>query len=495
MFRKNYTVKIDLPGGIVAAGQLYAIVEAAEKAKVSNMQLGTRQQLYCKVIDKYGEAFLEDLRQAGLSYEVNEERSPNIVSSYVTQGIFEGEGGASWLSEGLYKDILDSFDFRPRLKVNLVERSQSFVPFFTGNINFISSPIGNYWYLYVRLPQTTQVFLWKELICSQDIPRICRWIEEASPALSFESLYTIVRSKGQLATQPITGPLSLPPFDLPYYEGFNRYGSKTWLGIYRREELFPLSFLKDICLVCLQTRVGQLYTTPWKSLIIKGIEERHRTLWEFVLGKYRINVRHASNELNWQVEDLSEEGLRLKRYLVRQFDLEDVRTDGLCFAIKTRPRSGLSGSVIIRKQEGVKPDQRKILDRYDILHTPDFNANSKEYILYREGLEKENLSVYLVSLCKYFYELQSKKEPADLNARTLQKDAGQDGGGKGQGKGHQVFQCQHCLTVYDEEYGDPASNEPPGRPFEELSPAWSCPVCGSEKEDFRAIEKSALIQG
>jgi len=58
VFRKNYTVKINLPGGIVAAGELYAIIEAAERAKVVYMQLGTRQQLFCKVTDKYGSAFM-----------------------------------------------------------------------------------------------------------------------------------------------------------------------------------------------------------------------------------------------------------------------------------------------------------------------------------------------------------------------------------------------------------------------------------------------------
>src|SRR5882757_785976 len=178
------------------------------------------------------------------------------------------------------------------------------------------------------------------------------------------------------------------------------------------------------------------------------------------MGEYSINIRHASNELNWQVEDLSEEGLRLKRFLVRQFDLEDVRTDGLCFAVKTRPRSGLSGSVIIRKQEAGGPGQRKILDRYDILHTPDFNANSKEYILYREGLEKENLFVYLVSLCKSFYEQQSRKEPAPLRTHLIGSSAL-----PGVTAGAMVFQCRNCLSLYDEQYGDPAAGEPPGRSF------------------------------
>jgi rubredoxin len=207
------------------------------------------------------------------------------------------------------------------------------------------------------------------------------------------------------------------------------------------------------------------------------------------MGKYRINLRHASNELNWQVEDLNEEGLRLKRYLVRQLDLEDVRTEGLCFAIKTRPRSGLSGSVIIRKQEGGSAGQRKVLDRYDVLHTPDFNANSKEYILYREGLEKENLPIYLVSLCKSFYEQQSRKEPVALRFSGEAPDTAVAAGVR------PLFQCRHCFTVYDEQYGDPAAGEPPGRPFGETSRDYACPVCGSGKADFRPFEKTTPIKG
>lgn len=489
MFRKNYTVKINLPGGIVAAGDLYAIVAAAGRARVPHMQLGTRQQLFCKVIDKHGPGFLQELEQAGVSFEVNEERFPNIVSSYVTESIFTLQ---SWVSEGLYKDILDAFDYRPRLKINLVDRNQSLVPFFTGNINLISADTGNYWYLYVRWPQTTQLYAWKDLICSQDIPRISRHIEEAvlrERTGGIEELYAAVQQRGPFAGIPMRSALQGSAFDLPYYEGFNRWGNKTWLGIYRREELFPLPFLKDICRICLDTRIGQLYTTPWKSLIIKGIEDKEKTLWEYIMGKYRINLRHASNELNWQVEDLNEEGLRLKRYLVRQLDLEDVRTEGLCFAIKTRPKSGLSGSVIIRKQEGGGAGQRKVLDRYDVLHTPDFNANSKEFILYREGLEKENLPIYLVSLCKSFYEQQSRKEPAALRFSAEAPDPAVAAGER------PLFQCRHCFTVYDEQYGDPAAGEPPGRPFAETSPDYACPVCGSGKADFRPIEKTTPIKG
>lgn len=496
MFRKNHLVKINLPGGIIAAGDLYTIVEAAGRGKITDLLFGTRQQLYCKVADQYGETFFRELEQAGIFFETEKEVYPNIISSYVTEAVF---GKSQWVSEGLYKDILAGFDFRPRLKINLVECSQSLIPLFTGHINFVSSAINNHWHLYVRRPGTNELHSWKEAIYSPDIPRISRLIEEhwltpaaggrtmdigAVPAGSSgwgECLYATVQSRCAFPAGPIPPPLQLPAFNVPYYEGFNRYGNKSWLGIYRREELFPLPFLKAVCLICLQTKIGQLYTTPWKSLLVKGIEEQDLPLWEFALGKYRINVRHASSELNWQTEDFCPEGLRLKRYLVRQLDQEDIRTEGLIFSIRTRRGSGLSGSVIIRKQEVLRPGQLKLLDRYEIGYTAGFNPHSKDYILYRKDLEKENIFPYLVALCKEFYQLQNQQDPIVSSAGKISQAE------------KALFRCRFCLTLYDEQYGDPDSGIPPGTSFEHVPPGYSCPLCGGPKADFSAVEKSTLI--
>ena len=285
---------------------------------------------------------------------------------------------------------------------------------------------------------------------------------------------------------PAERPLELPQFKLPYYEGYNSYGNKSWLGLYQRNELFTVAFLKDICRICTDTKIGQLYTTPWKSLIIKNIEEKHRHHWSFILDKHRINVRHASNELNWQVEDSNEEGLSIKQSIIRQFDKEDIRTFGLCLAIKTQPNTGLFGSVFVRKQFNMIRGKLKPLDKFDILYTEDFNPNSKNYITYRTGIHKEHLAVYLISLCKFYYEKQCEKdEQSETHYKTGDADSAE-------ASEKEVYQCIHCLTVYDEEIGEPENNIEPGIPFIDLPETYQCPLCESAKNDFQPIHLSKI---
>ena len=113
---KKPVIKINLPGGIASAGDLLTILEAAEKAKVEDVQFGIRQQLYLKPNEKYIEGLKAHLDEAQISYQENENNYPNIISSYVGEDVFDN---ANWLSEGVYTDVLDQFDFKPRLKINL----------------------------------------------------------------------------------------------------------------------------------------------------------------------------------------------------------------------------------------------------------------------------------------------------------------------------------------------------------------------------------------
>jgi rubredoxin len=104
-------------------------------------------------------------------------------------------------------------------------------------------------------------------------------------------------------------------------------------------------------------------------------------------------------------------------------------------------------------------------------------------VLYRKDLEKENLFPYLVGLCKEFYQRKSEEQTAlpaagwlDVKAavRTVHS------------------QCSHCLTLYDEQYGDPEQAVAPGTSFKNLPPEYVCPVCGAPLTDFRALEKTIV---
>jgi rubredoxin len=486
MPRPLHPVKINLPGGIVSAGDLFTILEAAERAEVEHVQFGHRQQLLFSVADGQRRDLLQALAQAAIPCEIGPEQHPNISSSFVVEEVFHN---TAWLREGVYKDILDLFDFQPRLKINLIDRNQTFVPFFTGNLNFITSDTSNYWYLYVRFPQTNALYCWPALVYSEDIVGLSAAVERVifahkdkfynQPTADGTLLHSLVSASNTFVLQPISSPLAVPQFTLPYYEGFNRYGSKLWLGIYRRNELFPVAFLKDVCQVCLQTRIGQLCTTPWKSLIVKGIDLADRPHWDAVLRQHRINVRHAANELNWQVEDRCAHGLALKHELVRYFNEEDIRTYQLCFAIKTQPRTGLFGSIVVRNQFDNLTRTGLHAEQFEILHTRDFNPNSKDFVSFRRKVSRENLAWYLAQLCDLFYEQQATAlsliAPEEIVAPPVLSAAHPP-----------LHQCRHCGTVYDEAYGDPAQQVAAGTPFGALA-GYQCPTCDADLADFVAV--------
>lgn len=494
-----HIVKVNFPGGIVSSGDLLSIARAALAAGLQGLRFGGRQQLLMEVYSDKLEQLTAALNDAALFFEVDTDAHPNIMSACVAEQIVYTSG---WLREGVYKDVLDSFDYRTRLAVNLVDQGQSFVPQNTGQLNYIASGIGNYWHLLLRVSPEGPLQEWKSLVYSGNIPRLTRRLEEFlldskhPPAdQTVERMYADIMHSEQWLEQPPQEKLSFPDFALPYYEGFNRYLDRLWLGIYRRDELFAPAFLVDLCMLCLQTKVAQLYTTPWKSLVIQGIRPGDRKRWDIVLGRHGINVRHALSELSWQIEDISDEGLSLKHYLVRQFDRDDIRTFGLCFAIQLQPGPRPFGLILIRKRPGRKGARSKTLGRYEILYKKDFNAYSDDYVLFRKDVEKDQLAPYLRSLCKYFYECKAGEDLILHHVYRQKEDPFPTPSGTSIADISEVYHCIHCLTVYDPALGDPEAEIPAGTSLNALD-NYTCPVCGSDRSAFvPGKDEPALFPG
>jgi flavin reductase (DIM6/NTAB) family NADH-FMN oxidoreductase RutF/rubredoxin len=49
------------------------------------------------------------------------------------------------------------------------------------------------------------------------------------------------------------------------------------------------------------------------------------------------------------------------------------------------------------------------------------------------------------------------------------------------------YKCSICGWIYDPQIGDPDGGIAPGTPFEKIPDNWSCPICGSSKDQFEKI--------
>lgn len=418
------TLTVNFKGGNIPHDDLYNILLAAGKAGLLYVRFGLRQQLLLDVEWEELESLTGELNMLGVSYELNSYEYPNIMSSFPAVDVFLHR---TWLVEQVYKDILDSVTYHHKLKINISDAGQSFTPLLTGNINWVASPGDpNFWHLFIRFPKTNIIYEWEDVVHTRDLAAMSQRIEEAilsearkfydTPQASGQELYELV-TKGSFDTKKAPAPLSLPPFNLPYYEGLNRYHDRFWLGIYRRDELFNIQFLKEACLLCRETGVGQIFSTPWKSVIIKGIQEKDRKEWNHLLDKYQINVRHAANELNFQVEDNSLEALKLKLHLVRYLNNDDTRTFGVCIGIKTRRKSEVFSSILVRKKYLFHLGRLGFFPMYDILCAKDFNPNERTASIYSRNNPKFVLAEQLRRAVLSYYD-----QLGGSQGRTVQSD-------------------------------------------------------------------------
>lgn len=481
--RDYYFIRINFKGGIASPAEMKGILDIAAQAQVESVSFGLRQQMLFYIPHSFGKKFGKTMESLGVDFQVDNNLYPNIVSSYVAEEVFQK---GNWLTEGIYKDVLDTFEHRPQLKINISDADQSFSPFFSGHLNFIASPTPNFWYLYVRIPKSNQLVSCKRLIFSNEIAKIAHYLEDqilSQQKTEGKEIESLLENLPIGISTSIETELVPARFTLPYYEGFNRYGKKTWLGIYRRNESFPVDFLIKICTLCQETKIGELCLTPFKSLIIKGIQETDRWQWSNVLSEFNINVRHAANELNWQIEDDSDAALRLKSALVRGFDAIDLRTFGLCFGIKTRPRTEVYASIMLMKRRFKLFNFIPLYTVYDISYTEDFNPNGRTKKYFAQGVWRFNLDEQLRRCVWQYNKMIAENQ---IKAAGLKDDHKTD---EIQSPATKiVHQCPCCYTIYDKDFGDLLNNIPVGVPFENLPESYTCPTCETAKEDFKAVE-------
>lgn len=471
-------LRIFMPGGVFTHDSLTQIISFSRKFGLKNIQFGLRQDVNILVERHLMDDLKLFLNALNFDYEFNTDWSRNIVTSHSANGIFPSE---SWLTEGTYLDILDTFDFKPKLRINIVDPNQGLVPLFTGHLNFIASKINNYWFLYMELPQWfTGMTSWPLLVYSDDISKVSKNIEALYESNQKLTLNELVEKINQLVpgnNRSIEQELKLPFVTLPYYEGFNKIGNTYWLGIYKRSYQFPIEFIEAISELCYKDNINKICITPWRSILIKDIKEADWLKWIKLLGKYGINIRHSSLELNWRIPDFDNFAIELKQYLVNEFDRNDIRTYGLTFAIRTKKVD--LDAVIVIERIPVKSmfRDKKIAGNYNIYHTKNFEVNSKEYIPFAENISYSSIANRLQQLTNYYYEQQSLPSEEEKKSAVKQQKEKQI-----------IYRCKDCLTTYNPEFGDKVNHIAPGTSFKQLPNSYRCPVCDSPISSFESLE-------
>ena len=465
--------RVFVKGGILSPGDLLKVIEIAKQLGADYVHLGSRQDILFPVtVDSTSAISL--LNTLPLPYDYGERRYQNIVSSYTALEVI---AATRWLAPHIYHYVLDSFNYLPVHKINVTDPLQGMVPLFTGNINFVASSVDNYWYMYLRYSEIDpHPWCCPDLIYGFDLSKVAKGVETLDPVghpRSYAEIYRSLRDQVSFNTREVEHPLSYPEVMFPYYEGMNRIEEdKYWMGLYWRNNQFTNKFLRVLGERCLETQVGVISLTPWKSLIVKGITEKSRVGWEKLLGKHGINMRHSSLELNWHLPVADEEALTLKNFLVRALDQQDISTYGLTFSVKTQRHKILFTSVVIERAER-EDEQKPYL--YNILYAKEFNPNLLEYLYYTKGVSQDIIPSVLIELSKKYYEQLDARKAAVLSEESPRRSE------------KKVYQCPQCLSIYDPVVGDSQSEIPAGTPWAEVPETYECGVCEEPKSSFREV--------
>lgn len=478
MNRKTKFSRVLTKGGVLTPAYLNDILSVAEYSENDSIFFGSRQDILFKRNEKT-DLKVTQLKPDKFEYFDREFPFQNIVSSFVCVDILPS---TSWVHSGTYLTILEQIDFRHTLRINLVDPKQNLVPLFYGNLNFIASQTPNYWFLYVKNGGNDEAKKWPGLIFTDDIATLAMHLEEiwvGKEVVTIEQLIHELPMSFPIHTLESDEELKLPEGFFPYYEGLNKTdGSETfWAGFYWRNNRYPIKFLREICNLCDQSGIGKICITPWKTFLIKGILPEDKIFWEELIGRYGINMRHSSFELNWHLPILDKQAYKLKKYIVSEFDKFDIRTFGISFTIQTKPME-LFTTAVVKLDSGLKlPGILNVFQTYSIYYAYDFNPNNNHYVLFEQNITKKDIPQKLNELTKRYYSRISFPGREAWERLNKRKNT----------QSFVVQQCKNCKTIYDERFGDILANIQAGTSFEKLPENYSCQICESPKSEFDEI--------
>lgn len=406
---KHNMIRMLVKGGAISPSYLLRILIIARKAGNKGISFGSRQDISFQVPQNKSEEIFKELSELKIAFILstgNVSRRQNIVSSFAASDIFLN---THWLTNDHYLKILESFSFPHLLRINISDPRQSLVPLYYGNLNYVASQNSDYWFLYLRFPDEYKLQQWPALIHSKDLASVSKAIESTwlnKHDIDITSLFNSINTNVDHDHIEITNPFVETQYQAEEYEGFGRMHSSDnyWAGFYWRNNLYDIEFMEEMCQLCIKTNKATIAITPWKSFIVKDIQEKNLIHWKALDGRYGITMRHSAFELNWHLPLGNKDALKLKKYVVKKFDKKDVCVHGLTFGIASD--YDLSFSTIMIKEKPIAGILKRFnfLKKYDIDVADHYNPNRCKYYSFIKNCSHRQLPDALAKATLLFFE-------------------------------------------------------------------------------------------
>lgn len=466
-------------GGRIALSLLRRLAEASMVHGDGSLRLGGRQEVILGGVPR--EACELVRRTIGSRLVEHHPRHPNIVT---TRAICARSNRTPWLSEGTYEGILQGFQSAPGIAVDIVDPRQTRVPLFTGDIHFVATPTPDYWLLYLNHGADRVRSSLTVALHSDDIPAVAALVQhrtQRGEALDLPALQRDLETRLQGRTTKVGHEALAYPTTITPLSGFELDGKRDCysLGIAVQTCPLPGAFLVDLAMLAERHQLANAHITPCKGLLIHGIPRAARPYFERLLLKHRINLHPGAWDHvcldGWLRPELD----GCARALLRTLNEQVPHAGALSLALVAGKGAMPDTPIIIRAE---LPKNRWSLfsrrPRFSLFARENFERNNSKIVAYGQCIPAPALADHVIALIDCYGTARDDVAAASSPPIPVMPRLS-------------AHRCMTCETEYDERYGDPLGDIPPGTPFLDLPEDWSCPTCGAPAEDYKSVRGTA----
>ena len=491
-------LRVACPGGIIGTGALRTVAELSGAWGIDRLIIGHRQDLLVAGIP---DSYVARFRAAVAPLQVDRADAlghPNITSSAAACGIARG---VPWLDAGIIQSILAGIGFRPSFAVNVADPQQDLLPLTSGLLNFLAADEVDAWRIAIaadhhprrgaRAPGRHDRVTLPYLVPSEYVAEAVRAVEETvaggepGSSQSSEDLAHAIRDRlGARLVHADAGGRAPPP-EYGDYEGVRpmQSGSGYWIGMSSGTRAFRHRFLEELCMRAAQQGIGAVFTSCWRSLVLKNVAQEQLPEWRMLLGRHGVRVRHVDAALHWQVADRLPAARGLAATMISRLSRRAVVTSGLSFAVTDDPARH-EVAVAIQPLVDERLSFSRLRRRYAVRHREGFDRHNPGWLTFARRLRERDLAAALAALARRFYRDAGEPPASAPPPETAPPPEARSG----------AWACAACGNEYDPAYGDPLGEVAPGTAFAALPSGWRCPVCDAAPADYRPLP-SAAAQG